>query len=91
MPKQRQMIFTHNKNTWKGTVQRKLRRVKSSVAEPDPDPNIVQDLDPLPGCLGSGSGSISYTHEHNKINLKGELNEEYLLCGPVGPTKKKMK
>jgi hypothetical protein len=41
---------------------------------------IFQDLDPFPGCLGSGS--ISYSNnEHNKINWKGEFNKEYLLCG----------
>jgi hypothetical protein len=38
---------------------------------------------------GSGSGSISYCHEHNKITWKRELNKEYLLCGfCVGPTDK---
>ncbi len=43
---------------------------------------IFQDSDPSAGCLGSGS--ICYSHEHNKTNWKGELNKEYLLsllCG----------
>ncbi len=42
---------------------------------------IFQDADEFPGCLGSGSGSTSYSQGQNKINWKGELNKEYLLCG----------
>ncbi len=40
---------------------------------------IFQDPDPFPGCLGSGF--IRYSHEHNKITWKRELNKEYFLCG----------
>ncbi len=49
---------------------------------------IFQDPDPFPGCLGSRSVSISYSHEHNKINWKGELNINTFCVGPVGPTDK---
>ncbi len=51
--------------------------VHNSVADPDPDPYIFfEDPDPPSGCLGSGSGSIRYSHEDNKINWKRELNKE---------------
>jgi hypothetical protein len=40
---------------------------------------ICQDPDPFPGFLGSGS--ISYTNEHNKINWKEEFIKEYFLWG----------
>jgi hypothetical protein len=57
--------------------------VLSCVADPDPVGFVrirvnFEGPDSFPGCLGSGSRSISYSHEHNKINWKGELNKEYL-------------
>ncbi len=38
----------------------------------------IPDSDLFPSC--QGSGSISCSHEHNKINWKGELNKEYFSC-----------
>ncbi len=54
--------------------------VDISVADPDrdADPYHFQDPDPFPGCIGSGS--ISYSSEHNKMTWKGKFNKEYLLC-----------
>jgi hypothetical protein len=36
----------------------------------------------------SGSGSISYSSEHNRINWKGKFNKNTFCEGPVGPTDK---
>ncbi len=49
---------------------------------------IFQDADPFPGVLGSGS--VSYSNEHNKINWKGKFNKmRYAFWfGPGGPTDK---
>jgi hypothetical protein len=46
-------------------------RIRIIVEDPDTDPSF--------GCIGSGSGTISYSNEHNKINWKGKFNKEYLL------------
>ncbi len=48
----------------------------------DPDPGSV------PECPGSGSGSISYANEHNKMNWKGKYNNYAFCFGPVRPTDK---
>ncbi len=44
---------------------------------------IFKDPDPLPGVLESGSRSVSYSNEHNKINWKGKFNK-VLVCLLVG-------
>ncbi len=48
-----------------------------------PNKNGLED--PFPGVLGSGS--VSYSNEHNTINWKGKFNKVFWL-GPVGPTDK---
>ncbi len=45
-------------------------------------------LGSVPGCLGSGS--ISYSNEHNKINWTGKFQSMPFLS-PVGPTDKENK
>jgi hypothetical protein len=50
--------------------------------------NTVQDPDPFPRCLGSGSGFISYSNEHNKITWKENLTKNTFCVGPVGLTDK---
>ncbi len=39
----------------------------------------IQARDPFLSVLGSGS--VSYSNEHNKIKWKGKLNKKYLLVG----------
>jgi hypothetical protein len=46
----------------------------------------VSDPDPFQGVLGSGS--VSYSNKHNKINWKRKFNKVCLLLGLVGPTDK---
>ncbi len=42
----------------------------------------------FPGCLGSGSGSISYSHEHNKLTGRENWTKNTFCVGPVGPNDK---
>jgi hypothetical protein len=46
----------------------------------------IRIRDPFPGVLGSGS--VSYSNEHNKINWRENLTKYAFWLGPVGPTDK---
>jgi hypothetical protein len=49
---------------------------------------IFQDLDPFLDVLGSGSGSVSYFNEYNKIYWKENSTKHAFWLGPGGPTDK---
>jgi hypothetical protein len=49
---------------------------------------MIWDPGSVPGYLESGSGSISYSNEYNKINLKGKFTEVFLLVGSFRHTDK---
>jgi hypothetical protein len=54
----------------------------NSVADSDSEGSVSfsrTDLGSVPRCLGSGS--ISYSNEHNKIAWKGKFNKVCLLLG----------
>ncbi len=61
----------------------KLMDRLASVADPDPQGSVsfsrIRIWDPFLGVLGSGS--VSYSHEHNKINWKENFNKVSLLVG----------
>ncbi len=49
---------------------------------------IFQDPDPFPGCLGSGSLSVSYSNGTTKLTGRENLTKNTFCVGPVRPTDK---
>lgn len=52
---------------------------------------IFKDPDPLTGCFGSGSGTISYSHEHSKIYCKGDFFKKPFMWVLLDLLRRKMK
>jgi hypothetical protein len=48
----------------------------------------VVDADPFLGCLGSGSGSVSYSNGTTKLTGKENLTKNTFCVDPVGPNDK---
>jgi hypothetical protein len=46
---------------------------------------IFQDPDPFPGCLGSGSRTVSYSNRKTKLTGRENLIKNTFCVGPVGP------
>jgi hypothetical protein len=67
------------------SLRQNFSRLLTGAADADPFGSVsfsrIRIRDPFLSVIGSGSGSVSYSYEHHKINWKGKFNKKCLQSG----------